>query len=293
MSSTTQCPACGTLFKVVVEQLKDTKGWVRCGQCQEVFDAQSHRPELAASQKPSHGLNISFNEAPVGTTSVYTAAAPDIKKDFSSSDWVNSVNPPAPTAKFPAAVANSAAQELEGQAPSFVRQAQRAQRWRSPWVSTGMAVLALLLCTALGLQVARHERDRVAAAVPATLPWLQSLCGITGCTVEPFKHIDAVVVEASSFNKLRNEGSSELYKLGLSLKNNGNLNVAMPHIELSLNDAQDRPLLRRVLSPTDFGSIQPVLAPVTEFAGGTTVQVDTRQLSGARIAGYRVWAFYP
>lgn len=42
MSLITQCPACTTLFKVVPDQLRISDGWVRCGQCDEVFDANAH-----------------------------------------------------------------------------------------------------------------------------------------------------------------------------------------------------------------------------------------------------------
>src|SRR3712207_3799406 len=45
MSMITGCPACGTMFRVVPDQLKISEGWVRCGHCGEVFDA-------AASLKP-------------------------------------------------------------------------------------------------------------------------------------------------------------------------------------------------------------------------------------------------
>ena len=55
-SLVTRCPACGTLFKVVPDQLRISEGWVRCGQCDEVFDAQAQMqshivvlPEAAAS----------------------------------------------------------------------------------------------------------------------------------------------------------------------------------------------------------------------------------------------------
>jgi predicted Zn finger-like uncharacterized protein len=41
MASITQCPACGTRFRVVPDQLKISQGWVRCGKCSEVFDARS------------------------------------------------------------------------------------------------------------------------------------------------------------------------------------------------------------------------------------------------------------
>lgn len=39
MSLLTRCPACGTLFRVVPDQLRISDGWVKCGQCGEIFDA--------------------------------------------------------------------------------------------------------------------------------------------------------------------------------------------------------------------------------------------------------------
>ena len=39
MSQITRCPSCATLFRVVPDQLRISDGWVRCGHCQEVFDA--------------------------------------------------------------------------------------------------------------------------------------------------------------------------------------------------------------------------------------------------------------
>lgn len=39
MSLATRCPACNTVFRVVQDQLKVSEGWVRCGRCQEVFNA--------------------------------------------------------------------------------------------------------------------------------------------------------------------------------------------------------------------------------------------------------------
>ncbi len=39
MSLATRCTACGTVFRVVQDQLKVSEGWVRCGRCNEVFSA--------------------------------------------------------------------------------------------------------------------------------------------------------------------------------------------------------------------------------------------------------------
>jgi predicted Zn finger-like uncharacterized protein len=39
MSLATRCTTCGTVFRVVQDQLKISEGWVRCGRCNEVFNA--------------------------------------------------------------------------------------------------------------------------------------------------------------------------------------------------------------------------------------------------------------
>src|SRR5215204_77154 len=39
MSLATRCTTCGTVFRVVQDQLKVSEGWVRCGRCNDVFNA--------------------------------------------------------------------------------------------------------------------------------------------------------------------------------------------------------------------------------------------------------------
>ena len=39
MSLATRCPSCGTVFRVVQDQLRVSEGWVRCGRCNGVFNA--------------------------------------------------------------------------------------------------------------------------------------------------------------------------------------------------------------------------------------------------------------
>lgn len=52
MSLITRCPACQTLFKVVPDQLRVSDGWVRCGQCDEVFEAPLHLVQDPVGQAP-------------------------------------------------------------------------------------------------------------------------------------------------------------------------------------------------------------------------------------------------
>lgn len=52
MSLATRCTACGTIFRVVQDQLKVSEGWVRCGRCQEVFNALESLFDLERETPP-------------------------------------------------------------------------------------------------------------------------------------------------------------------------------------------------------------------------------------------------
>ncbi|HEX6363387.1 MAG TPA: zinc-ribbon domain-containing protein, partial [Albitalea sp.] len=52
MSMATRCMACGTIFRVVPDQLKVSEGWVRCGRCDEVFNASEALFDLEREAPP-------------------------------------------------------------------------------------------------------------------------------------------------------------------------------------------------------------------------------------------------
>ncbi|MBA3625991.1 MAG: zinc-ribbon domain-containing protein [Methylibium sp.] len=52
MTLATRCTACGTIFRVVQDQLKVSEGWVRCGRCQEVFNALESLFDLEREAPP-------------------------------------------------------------------------------------------------------------------------------------------------------------------------------------------------------------------------------------------------
>ena len=57
MSLATRCPACNTVFRVLQDQLRVSEGWVRCGQCQEVFNALETLFDLSATAEPGAPAN--------------------------------------------------------------------------------------------------------------------------------------------------------------------------------------------------------------------------------------------
>lgn len=172
--------------------------------------------------------------------------------------------------------------------PEFVKAARRGAFWRRPSVRAVLLLVLLALLGALALQVAVQERDTLAARYPALRPALTGLCARLGCALQAPRNISAVVVDSSSFIKTRDDDAST-YQLQISIKNTAPTAVAMPAVELTLTDAQNQTLLRKVLLRKD-------LSAPAELAGGQTWSGSTllRVSSGAtQVAGYSVLAFYP
>ncbi|MES2184621.1 MAG: zinc-ribbon and DUF3426 domain-containing protein [Pseudomonadota bacterium] len=169
----------------------------------------------------------------------------------------------------------------------FVRAAERRAFWRRPLVAAASLAVCLLLGTALLLQVLVFERDRIAASLPGLRPVLEALCAPVACQVAPLKRIDALVIDGSGFNKAR----GELYQLSLDLRSTAGVPLAMPSLELTLTDSDDRTLLRRVLTPTELHA--PQVLPVRGAWSGTLPVRLKEAADAARVAGYRVLVFYP
>ena len=170
---------------------------------------------------------------------------------------------------------------------SFVRQAERKAFWRRPLVRWVLLLLCMGLLGVLGSQAAVQHRDEIAARVPALRPLLEQACQRLGCEVSARRHIESVVIDSSSFNKTRGEA----YQLSLTLKNTAATVVATPSIELTLTDAQDQAILRRVLQPADLG-----VAAELPAHGDANVSLPigvAGDAASGRIAGYRLLAFYP
>lgn len=168
---------------------------------------------------------------------------------------------------------------------SFVRAAKRKAFWRRPLVRVALgAVVFVLLCT-LALQVVLQERDRIAAMDARVRPWLQMLCEPFQCALAPLRQISDVMIDSSSFHK----GRADSYQLTFAIKNRATVPLATPAMELTLTDAQDQPVLRRVFLPQEM--VAPTELPALgDWTASVAVNVTT---GGARVAGYRLLAFYP
>ena len=171
---------------------------------------------------------------------------------------------------------------------SFMRGFGRRSVWRKPLVHVGLCITALMLVGMQAVQMTIQEHDRIAVMAPAAQPWVAAVCKLANCTISPLRQIESILIESSSFAKTRGDA----YRFNFVLRNSAPVGLAMPSIELALTDPQNRPVIRRVFLPGEFGAPPDALAPGSEWAGSLVVSV---KLNGdaERISGYRVLAFYP
>ena len=338
MSLITRCPACETMFKIVPDQLRVSDGWVRCGQCDEIFDASAnmvqetpgataavagtaaHWALASAGDRAETGMKV----APLEASETMSARVLPTPQPLTSGLAATTAEDPSipqrvhdePTAAARASEAGPSEalsdpsgrrrtdRGLEGgEAPggearrrtdptsvplSFMPERAVPSVWQGRGMRFSLALSAVVLLLGLCAQVVYVERDRIAAMEPSVRSWLVRLCEWQGCTVSALQRIDSIVVESSSFNKLRGDA----YRLNFSIKNAAAIDLAVPAVELTLTDSQDQVLTRRVFLGAELGAKTSVLAPGAEWQGSWGISVKGTGISD-HISGYRILAFYP
>ncbi len=275
-----------------------SEGWARCGQCSEVFDASSNLvsdvPPSSSQTEPAPLVqkaverNAAAQEAAALSAAlkeiVASRAARGDDPEPNNTVEVGKAAQPAEPAVKPMLIDTP-----EKPAASFLRESSKKKSvWHKTTVRVALTLLGVCLLTALTVQIALHERDRLATVFPGTKPFLQNLCGRFGCSVSTLRQIESLVVESSTFSRVRND----TYRLSLVIKNTAPFELAMPALELTLTDAQDQALTRRVLLASDLGGGAAAVAGGSEWAG--TITLGARVSGGSeRIVGYRVLVFYP
>lgn len=316
MSLTTRCPSCETLFKVVPDQLRIADGWVRCGQCDEIFDAALHlllvppEPEWPLTQQPeSHNTlpTVEVTELPVSEISLvdegsFAPMIPVAQPD-GLDGWDIAVQPVDPLDISSSAVSTITAPELTAHAGreddddtfspgsnevSFLQDSHRGALWHKPITRAILALLGLVLALGLLGQIGLHERDRIVTLGPGLRPFLLAICAPLNCILSPLRRIESLVIESSSFTRLQGDS----YRLNFMLKNTADIPLAMPTIELTLTDSLDQPVVRRVLRLSELGVKSETLTAGAEWPISLALTIKAVGASDP-IAGYRLLTFYP
>jgi predicted Zn finger-like uncharacterized protein len=260
VSIVTSCPSCATTFRVVHEQLRARQGKVRCGKCQEVFDAFKTLASFPDNPQPEPAAPPEAEPTPSNTPAPVQATL--------------DIDPP--TRLDPLLATGGASLRTRG-----VLSRENGRLWLA---------LVAVLGAAFVLQLLYVLRAPLSAAVPGMRPLFERVCAMAGCTVPLPRKTEALAIESSDLQS--DPARPGVIVLTASLRNRGSSVVEHPALELTLTNAQDRAVARRVFLPKDYlGRASDAAAGLQPHAEvNVRIELDTSDL---KAAGYRLFLFYP
>ena len=292
MNWITRCPECATVYRVVPDQLQAAKGWLRCGQCQHVFDSAGLILAWSAAPLPEHA------DAQAGVTEGDALASERLdieellkqedrsKPDVPSSASLDLTSFEQALSSFKPAIEKAIAQLASAPSPALSAHGASDAPLPAPpvgrrqWVSW---LAVLVLSFGFLAQVIWIERHAISARFPVLETHFKRVCQTLTCDSESVRDVNGLVIDTSSFIQ-----RDDAFELQWIVRNSTAQTLSMTALELTLQDAQSKPVVRRVFLPVE------VAAPKTLTAGQTwqgqllmTVKADTP------VTGYRVLSFYP
>lgn len=285
----TRCPGCSTTFRVTPEQVKVRHGKVRCGRCQHVFDAieflvdaeltptiadQEAPPSVASTPTPDPAPEVT-HPTPVQLEAPIAESVPVIEPE-PVADIPDALDiPTAPPADDILLQPSPLSTTYAPQSPA------RTPAW--PW-----AIAAILALSALTAQAMIAFRTDLASKYPGARPLLEMLCAQAECVIDLPSNPEQVSIEASDLHPGKKAG----LELTATLRNRAPHTQSWPHLELTLTDGADKPIVRKIITPEQY--LPGTLAEADGFEANGELAVQL-QLDAGKLpaAGYRLYLFYP
>jgi predicted Zn finger-like uncharacterized protein len=326
MSLATRCTSCGTVFRVVQDQLKVSEGWVRCGRCNQVFNALEglfdlERDAPVESWQPPA---VSPSPKPVPTGAGSASAPAEHVDEGADASLVDKIDAQllSPRRTGFGALASLAPAErrhedfadarFDTELPSDSDRAPLLDRLDpEPASDDGPADVAPEFVR----QAEREARWR-GSRVRGGLVAAAALLGV-GLVLQAGHHFrDRFAAQSApartallawcglagctvgaprriddvsvESTSLTKASAPDAFRLSVVLRNRAATLLAVPWIDLSLTDAAGVLVARRALSPQDLR------AASTALAGGSELPLQVTLSAGtSRVTGYTVEVFYP
>lgn len=147
-------------------------------------------------------------------------------------------------------------------------------------------LLTGLLALILGFQFFLHQRDQIRGTIPELTPIFASVCHVLSCDLNWPMKPDKLSIESGSFKHM---GGNDYAFAGV-IKNQSDVYLQTPSLELSLTDDIDMPVVRKVITPEDMRLPSPLRG---YRAQSFEVKFSLDPETSSKINGYRAFLFYP
>lgn len=225
----TKCPDCNTTFRITFPDLQLFDGKVRCGHCEQSFNAFSAlisipesviEPENSQLAPPLHEkverppidlLQLApLDSQPIEQAALLSAVSDDANTTFEIQPVTDSDRP----------------------------------LWKK--LATNLALITILC-----FQLTYFYRTELAIAIPSFRPFLEKSCDLLQCEVQLPKYSALLSLESSELRVNPNQ-QGEIVTLLATIRNHAPFQQAWPEILLTLTDLNDEPIASRTLSASDY-----------------------------------------
>lgn len=285
----TRCPQCRTVFRVAEEQLAVADGVVRCGECEQVFNAREQATETSVTSSNKHSRDAITIDIPEVHAADIHLETPELDMPEGFRDWP-ATNPNAPPGNEPANQdeADSAAAvpdatqvneatspdvpsdaTAETEAPEVATATPRRpesgydvtalypeldkvppiQPPPSPRATLGWSLAILLILGVLFGQLAYFMRDKLARN-PNLRPLLETMCESLACTLGAARA--PAQIRLVEHKVLSHPKSPEGLRVEAVISNEAGFNQPYPLLRLRFHDLDGHLLATRDFLPEQY-----------------------------------------
>jgi predicted Zn finger-like uncharacterized protein len=298
----TQCPHCGTQFRVTLAQLELRDGQVRCGNCREVFNGIDTVFEYTGEPTATPSADSEASEAQdfSNRMTLFDVGTPGSTKNAASEsnmqEELDALSRAIAEQHAPFAAAAGMAEQ-----PGFVKEAREQARGGSGrrvllWVGIPLLLLALIA------QLSWMFRNEIAARSPQAGKLLRAACVRLHCEIKLPLNLEQLSLSSSRLEQAPpsestpaaagngNEVTLPMTLIAL-LQNTSDTVQTWPALELTLRDTDGTLLVRKVFLANDY------VTP-NELREGMPARSEREirlplALTGEPPAGFAVSIFYP
>lgn len=241
----TRCIKCDTVYQISAEQLRSGRGEAICTGCTIIFGALENlgeTPEEAAEDHSSCILELP--ELGANATVSTANEASDKSKPQKTDSHRPAEPPPSPTVEQepqikpfdPDVLLSMGAKEQEKD------EAEARARLYRILATAALAVLLLV-------QLFVYKKDELAQN-PHFRPWLESFCGMVGCTLPPFSNLAEIKVVDRALYPTKN--SVDGYQFHLVIVNQAPYSQPYPLLKITFSSLDGTPIASRIFKPDEY-----------------------------------------
>jgi predicted Zn finger-like uncharacterized protein len=279
MNDITRCPNCQTAFRVTEAQLQAHRGKVRCGRCAFVFNARDCIESEQIAETISVPNSMTAEPQSVQTlatpASVEAAALPiaeptPVASPAPSATRPKRIVPDTTAAEIDFVIEESASQpaveiaiEVAPEPAPLPAEAHHDYRPiytgdeesllapppRSKW--QGLLIgLSIVLILSFIAQLGYQQRTKISMEFPWMRPKLVQACQALGCSMPLPENAEMLRSEWSELSYVPE--FPNIIQLNATLRNLAQYEQALPMLEVTLTDDQERIVLKKVFKPAEY-----------------------------------------